>query len=126
MRPFTRVALCAIVLGAVSSADARQAGRAMDLNAMTKNVTVNGLSFPVIDQGTGPAVLLLHGFPDSRLLWRNQIGPLLDAGFRVIAPDLRGFGEPRERPGSRYRSLRINVVPPPRRRSRPGPSADRR
>ena len=118
--------MCAIVLGAVPSADARQAGRAMDLNAITKNVTVNGMSFPVIDQGTGPAVLLLHGFPDSRFLWRNQIGPLLDAGFRVIAPDLRGFGEPRERPGSRYRSLRINVVPPPRRRSRPGPSADRR
>jgi len=60
---------------------------------MTKTITVNGLSFPVIDQGTGPAVLLLHGFPDSRFLWRNQIGPLLDAGFRVIAPDLRGFGD---------------------------------
>jgi pimeloyl-ACP methyl ester carboxylesterase len=43
--------------------------------------------------GEGPAVLLVHGFPDSRRLWRNQVGPLADAGFRVIAPDLRGFGE---------------------------------
>ena len=93
MRPFTTIALCAFVLGAVPSAGARQAGRAVDLNAITKTVTVNGMSFPVIDQGTGPAVLLLHGFPDSRFLWRNQIGPLLDAGFRVIAPDLRGFGD---------------------------------
>jgi pimeloyl-ACP methyl ester carboxylesterase len=38
-------------------------------------------------------VLLLHGFPDSRLLWRAQVPALAAAGFRVIAPDLRGFGD---------------------------------
>jgi len=65
----------------------------MDLAAVSKTVTSNGLSFPVVDVGSGPAVLLLHGFPDSRFLWRNQVGPLVDAGFRVIAPDLRGFGD---------------------------------
>ena len=42
--------------------------------------------------GEGPAVLLVHGFPDSRAVWRRQVGPLAEAGFRVIAPDLRGFG----------------------------------
>ncbi len=42
--------------------------------------------------GEGPAVLLVHGFPDSRAVWRHQVGPLAEAGFRVIAPDLRGFG----------------------------------
>ena len=47
--------------------------------------------------GDGPAVLLVHGFPDSRRVWREQVGPLAAAGFRVIAPDLRGFGES-ERP----------------------------
>ena len=47
--------------------------------------------------GEGPAALLVHGFPDSRRVWRHQIGPLGEAGFRVIAPDLRGFGES-ERP----------------------------
>src|SRR5262245_25655329 len=66
---------------------------AIDINAVTKTVDANGLSFPVVDTGTGPVVLLLHGFPDSRFLWRNQIGPLVQAGFRVIAPDLRGFGD---------------------------------
>jgi len=53
-------------------------------------------------------VLLLHGFPDSREVWRNQVGPLEAAGFRVIAPDLLGFGEaekPRE--VERYRMTRI-------------------
>lgn len=56
------------------------------------NVTVNGLSFHVVDEGSGTPVLLLHGFPDSSALWRHQIPALVDAGHRVIAPDLRGFG----------------------------------
>jgi pimeloyl-ACP methyl ester carboxylesterase len=43
--------------------------------------------------GDGPPVLLLHGFPDSSDLWQNQIPALVDGGFRVVAPDLRGFGE---------------------------------
>ena len=55
-------------------------------------VEVNGLKFNVLDAGTGPGVLLLHGFPDSSRLWRHQVPALVDAGFRVVAPDLRGFG----------------------------------
>jgi pimeloyl-ACP methyl ester carboxylesterase len=47
----------------------------------------------VLDEGTGTPVLLLHGFPDSSRLWRHQIPALVAAGFRTIAPDLRGFGE---------------------------------
>jgi len=58
-----------------------------------KTITLGDLSFAVQDEGSGPAVLLLHGFPDSHALWRNQVPALVDAGYRVIAPDLRGFGE---------------------------------
>jgi pimeloyl-ACP methyl ester carboxylesterase len=47
----------------------------------------------VRDEGEGAPVLLLHGFPDSSQLWRHQVPALVDAGMRVIAPDLRGFGE---------------------------------
>jgi pimeloyl-ACP methyl ester carboxylesterase len=53
----------------------------------------DGVTLAVLDEGSGPAVLLLHGFPDSSLLWRNQVPALVDADRRVIAPDLRGFGE---------------------------------
>jgi pimeloyl-ACP methyl ester carboxylesterase len=53
----------------------------------------NGISLKVVVDGEGPAVLLLHGFPDSSRLWRYQIPALVQAGYRVIAPDLRGFGE---------------------------------
>ena len=63
------------------------------MNLQGKRIEVNGLGFHVVDRGSGPAVLLLHGFPDSSYLWRNQIRTLVEAGFRVIAPDLRGFGE---------------------------------
>src|SRR3954469_12717158 len=40
----------------------------------------------------GAPVLLLHGWPDTHNLWRNQVAALSAAGFRTIAPDLRGFG----------------------------------
>jgi pimeloyl-ACP methyl ester carboxylesterase len=56
-------------------------------------ITSNDLTFAVVDEGKGEPVVLLHGFPDSADLWRHQIPALVDAGFRVIAPDLRGFGE---------------------------------
>jgi pimeloyl-ACP methyl ester carboxylesterase len=41
----------------------------------------------------GPPVLLMHGWPDSHRLWRHQVAALTDAGFRTIAPDMRGFGD---------------------------------
>ena len=42
--------------------------------------------------GEGRPVVLLHGFPDSARLWRNQVPALAEAGFKVIVPDLRGYG----------------------------------
>lgn len=57
-----------------------------------RRISVNGVSLHVVEEGSGFPVLLLHGFPDSSRLWREQIGALAGAGYRVIAPDLRGFG----------------------------------
>jgi pimeloyl-ACP methyl ester carboxylesterase len=59
----------------------------------TKQIRVGDLNFHVVDEGRGPVVLLLHGFPDSSDLWRNQMPALIAAGLRVVAPDLRGFGK---------------------------------
>jgi pimeloyl-ACP methyl ester carboxylesterase len=59
----------------------------------TTQLEVNGVRLHVEDEGEGPAVVLLHGWPDSHLVWRNQVPALTAAGYRVIAPDLRGFGE---------------------------------
>lgn len=59
---------------------------------MMPTITVNGLAFVVEDEGHGTPVVLLHGFPDTSRLWRHQIPALVTAGYRVIAPDLRGRG----------------------------------
>jgi pimeloyl-ACP methyl ester carboxylesterase len=58
-----------------------------------RRIAGDGVQLAVRDEGAGPAVLLLHGFPDSSGLWRRQIPALTGAGMRAIAPDLRGFGE---------------------------------
>jgi pimeloyl-ACP methyl ester carboxylesterase len=55
-------------------------------------MTGNELTLAVLDEGEGPPVLFVHGFPDSSQLWRHQVPAFVDAGMRVIAPDLRGFG----------------------------------
>jgi pimeloyl-ACP methyl ester carboxylesterase len=58
-----------------------------------RRVAANGIEYSLTDEGSGPAVLLLHGFPDTSALWRHQIPPLVKAGLRAIAPDLRGRGK---------------------------------
>jgi pimeloyl-ACP methyl ester carboxylesterase len=58
-----------------------------------RRVVANGLTFNLAEAGAGPPVLLLHGFPDRWRLWRHQLPALAQAGHRVIAPDLRGFGD---------------------------------
>jgi pimeloyl-ACP methyl ester carboxylesterase len=53
---------------------------------------VNGTVLEVEDHGIGQPVLLLHGWPDTHQVWRHQLPALREAGYRTIAPDLRGFG----------------------------------
>jgi pimeloyl-ACP methyl ester carboxylesterase len=55
-------------------------------------IEANGLGFEVADEGAGTPVVLLHGFPDTSVMWRHQVAALTAAGFRTIAPDMRGRG----------------------------------
>lgn len=55
-------------------------------------IEINDVTHSVLDEGDGEAILLLHGFPDGAATWRHQIPALVEAGYRVVAPDLRGFG----------------------------------
>ena len=80
-------------LGAGVHAQAQSLDSDKALEQSVKIVRVHNLDFPVLDVGKGPVVLLLHGFPDSHRVWRNQVAPLVRAGYRVVAPDLRGFGD---------------------------------
>ena len=55
------------------------------------DVSANGVRLHVVEAGTGPLVVLLHGFPQFWWTWRHQLVDLAAAGFRVVAPDLRGY-----------------------------------
>lgn len=57
-----------------------------------KNVTVNGITLAVHDEGSGSPILFVHGFPLSHSMWRAQL-EAFESDHRVIAPDLRGFGQ---------------------------------
>jgi len=56
-------------------------------------VETNGIRMAVYEQGQGPAVILLHGFPELAYSWRRQLPALAAAGYRAIAPDQRGYGQ---------------------------------
>jgi pimeloyl-ACP methyl ester carboxylesterase len=56
-----------------------------------RTVTANGLQFGVLEAGSGPLALCLHGFPDSARTWRYLLPALADAGFHAVAPFMRGY-----------------------------------
>ncbi|XP_021714592.1 uncharacterized protein LOC110682548 [Chenopodium quinoa] len=58
-----------------------------------KWIKTNGIKMHIAEQGTGPLVLLLHGFPEFWYSWRHQIPVLASHGYHVVAPDLRGYGD---------------------------------
>jgi pimeloyl-ACP methyl ester carboxylesterase len=63
-----------------------------------RQVKTNGISMRVAEQGSGPLVVLLHGFPEGWYSWRHQLPALAAAGFHAVAPDQRGYGGT-DRPG---------------------------
>ncbi|WNG23475.1 alpha/beta fold hydrolase [Cystobacter fuscus] len=74
------------------------------MNAIfSRPVSLPGLRMQALEAGPaqGPLVLLLHGFPELSESWREVMGPLAEAGFRVVAPDMRGYGDT-ERPETGY------------------------
>ena len=64
-------------------------------------ISANGIRFGYLEIGDGPLALLLHGFPDSAWTWRHLMPALADAGFRAVAPFLRGYA-PSEVPADGY------------------------
>lgn len=63
------------------------------VDSSSRYVEANGLMLHITEQGHGPLVILCHGFPETSHVWRHQLVALSNAGFRAVAPDLRGFGK---------------------------------
>src|SRR6202451_1733513 len=64
-------------------------------------VVANGIEFAFLEEGSGPLLLLLHGYPDNAWTWEHQMAPFAAAGHRVVAPFLRGH-PPTEIPARGY------------------------
>jgi len=70
-------------------------------------VAANGIRLHVVEEGEGPLVLLVHGFPESWYSWRHQLPALAAAGYRAVAMDVRGYGRSSAPPAIEdYRMLR--------------------
>ena len=57
-----------------------------------RTIETNGISMHIAEAGSGPLVLLCHGWPESWYSWRHQLKALADAGYHAVAPDMRGYG----------------------------------
>src|SRR5664279_5745281 len=71
---------------------ANTGGGTMTIQPELVTVQTNGIRLRVALAGNGPLVVLVHGWPESWYSWRHQIPALVEAGYRVAAPDVRGYG----------------------------------
>lgn len=60
---------------------------------MARFVQTNGIRMHIVEEGRGPLVVLLHGFPEFSGTWRHQMHALAAAGYHAVAPDQRGYGQ---------------------------------
>ena len=58
-----------------------------------RSIETNGIRLHIAELGEGPLVILCHGFPEGWYSWRHQIEALAEAGYHVVAPDQRGYGQ---------------------------------
>jgi pimeloyl-ACP methyl ester carboxylesterase len=75
----------------------------------TRPVRTDRLTQQVLEAGSGPLVLLVHGFPELSISWRAQVDALAAAGFRAVAPDMRGYGDA-EKPADRDSYAILHLV----------------
>jgi|SRR5882724_7345801 len=65
----------------------------MSSTVQHRSLNVNGIQMHIMEQGAGPLAICCHGWPELGYSWRHQIGALAAAGYRVVVPDMRGFGK---------------------------------
>ncbi len=82
-------------------------------NYELRPIETNGVTLETVVEGDGPLVILLHGWPQCWYLWRHQIQPIIEAGYRVAVPNQRGYGgssAPQDSEAYNVRELAADVV----------------
>lgn len=74
-----------------------------------REIDANGIKLHLAEAGSGPAVVLCHGWPETWYSWRHQLAALAAAGFRAIAPDMRGYGRS-DRPEAIEAYTQLHIV----------------
>lgn len=74
-----------------------------------RRIGTNGIELNIAEAGEGPLVLMLHGFPESWYSWRHQFEPIAKAGYKAVAPDMRGYGKS-DKPGDITAYNQVEVV----------------
>ncbi len=77
--------------------------------ATHRTIKTNGIQMHIAEQGSGPLVLMCHGFPESWYSWRHQLKALAQAGYHAVAPDMRGYGQT-ERPDAIDQYTMLHLV----------------
>ena len=72
-------------------------------------IQTNGIQMHLAEQGSGPLVVLLHGFPESWYSWRHQLQALAEAGFHAVAPDQRGYGQT-DKPADASKYTQLHLI----------------
>src|SRR6185312_9520193 len=72
-------------------------------------IETNGIRMHIAEVGQGPLVVLLHGWPESWYSWRHQLTALAEAGYHVVAPDQRGYGQS-DRPAEIEQYTQLHLV----------------
>src|SRR5579863_8216894 len=80
----------------------------MAKEATSRKVRASGIDFHLLEMGSGPLVLCLHGFPDTAHSFRHQMPALADAGYHCVAPFMRGYSPTDPAPDGRYDSAALS------------------
>ncbi len=94
MRSFTTLVLTLVILFSANVFPKSTSPENLKMDDIKFSmIKTNGISMRIAEMGSGPLVLLVHGWPESWYSWRHQLTGLAAAGYRVIAPDMRGYGD---------------------------------
>jgi pimeloyl-ACP methyl ester carboxylesterase len=87
------VTLVALMLVFVSASNTQSQSNKASAQPKLRFIKANGIKMRIAEMGKGPLVILVHGWPESWYSWRHQLPALAAAGYRAVAPDMRGYGK---------------------------------
>ncbi len=90
---FCMMAIAVLLTLTASTSSEAQVKQTTEAQPRLRLIKTNGIKLRIAEMGKGPLVILVHGWPESWYSWRHQMTALAAAGYRAVAPDMRGYGK---------------------------------